>query len=355
MTALLKLRETRPPRLLVVSETLGGGIGAVVAGQVGWFAERGWQVSVAARPDNTAPREAVFHPVDIPTTVRQVAAMRRALRALRHIVNAEAPDIVHCHGLRSFLLARLASRSAPYVTLHGAGALTTDPPGYQVLRRLGRAAIPLLARGAFTAAPEFGGRWRFFAHASPRLREIARHPFPESGPPVFLWVSRLEEPKDPTLFIRALAEVARTQQVRGLVVGSGRQLAALERMAAVEQAPVEFLGHRDDIEALMAAAWAVVLFSGFEGVAFSVQEAMWVGRPVVASPLPGIRWLLGDVGLLAADLQSATDALRRLTSREEASRLGSASAERIRATLDPHAPWPAFEAIYLAGAQPAPG
>lgn len=338
-------------KLLIVSETLGGGLGAATLSQTEWFAERGWEVTVAASPTEMDPPPGVrFVDLPVPTTARDLVHMRQAWRVIRHIISVDHPDVVHCHGLRSFAIARLASTMAPFVTLHGSGVIASAPHGYETLRNFGRTLIPHLARGAITAAPEFGGGWRFLPHASPRLAGMARHEFPPpGGSPMFLWVGRLDEPKDSVTFVRALAAVSRTQDVRGVVAGRGAQRVLLERLIADEGAPVELLGVRDDVEQLLAQAWGLVVLSRFEGVTFAAQEAMWVGRPVIASPLPGLTWLVGDAGLFAPDLESAIAAIARLSDRETASRLGDRSAERIRSLIQPNAPWPAIEALYLAG------
>jgi glycosyltransferase involved in cell wall biosynthesis len=334
--------------LLIVAETLGGGLGAATLSHAGWFSERGWRVVVTASPTEVGPPPGMtFVPLPIPTTARDVVGMRQAWRVIRFIVRTEHPDVVHCHGLRSFALGRLASTTAPFVTLHGSGIIASAPHGYETLRNFGRAVIPHLARGAVTAAPEFGGGWRFLPHASPRLAGMARHAFPPpGGRPLFLWIGRLDEPKDSVTFVRALTAAARTREVRGVVAGRGAQRVLLERLIADEGAPVELLGVRDDVEELIAQAWGLVVLSHFEGVTFAAQEAMWAGRPVIASPLPGLTWLVGDAGLFAADLASATDAIVRLSDRETASRLGDRSAERIRSLIRPDDPWPAIEALY---------
>jgi glycosyltransferase involved in cell wall biosynthesis len=88
----------------------------------------------------------------------------------------------------------------------------------------------------------------------------------------------------------------------------GRQLASLGPAAA----SVRFLGHRDDVGDLLAAADCFVLPSRREGLPGAVLEAMAAGVPVVASDLatvreavtPGEAWLVppGDPGVLAAAL-----------------------------------------------------
>ncbi len=120
------------------------------------------------------------------------------------------------------------------------------------------------------------------------------------------------------------------------------------REAAIrsEDAPVELLGGREDVEELIARSWAVVLLSRFEGVNFAIQEAMWCGRAPIASTLPGLSWLIGDAGELVTDLASATVAIARLADHSVATSLGTRAAERIRSRITADAPWPALDALY---------
>ncbi len=55
-----------------------------------------------------------------------------------------------------------------------------------------------------------------------------------------------------------------------------------------------FLGRRDDVPTLMAAADVVVVPSRWEARALVVQEALRAGRPIVASRVGGIPELTGD-------------------------------------------------------------
>jgi hypothetical protein len=118
-------------RLLVVTDTLAGGLGALVRLQAEYFASRNWGVIVAAPADGPAPdAPAVW--VELPGVVTarraaQMTAARRALRRLRLFVDADT--VVHVHGMRSVLLARAAGLPTPFVSVHGAHAYSRDPRG----------------------------------------------------------------------------------------------------------------------------------------------------------------------------------------------------------------------------------
>ena len=275
-----------------------------MAAQASWFAAAGWDVEVAD--------------VGVPGRFLDAVDLWRAGRRLRTTARARG-GVLHCHGLRT-AAAALGAGLRPFVTVHGAGALDADPAGNHVLRRIGLLAVPRLAAGAITAAPELRG-WRFLPHASPRLAGLGRLPFPDGDTPVFAWVGRLARPKRPERFVPAV----RAAGGRALVAADG------------EVDGAENAGWLDDPTPVLARAWAVVLYSDYEAVPFALQEAMWAGRPVVASPLPGIRWLAG------ADVP---DDPGRYADRAAAVAAGEAAARRVRTLLRPDDPWPAVAEAY---------
>ena len=343
------------PRLLIVSDTLCGGTGAVVVRHAEWFRGAGWDVGVAA-PAGEADAEAVAGhvPVAVPGSIRQVRGAAAAARALGAACRTVRPDVVHCHGARSFLLTRLVRRRAPFVTLHSISSVSSDPPGYFLLRRPGLAAVAALAAGAFSARPDAPRGWRFAPHASSRLGSLTLLPPPMAPQPTFLWIGRLDEPKRPDLFVAAVAAVAaRVPAVRGIVAGTGPLAPAVLAQAEGLGAPVQFLGHVRDLGPLLRQAWAVALFSDAEAVNFALQEGMWSGRAVVGSRVAGIEWLVGsdgECGGLAASLDEAVDVMLRLCSTVAAAEAGGRAADRVRSLLRPEDPWPIVERAYEQGA-----
>lgn len=333
-----------PParRLLLLTDSLVGGLGAAVAAQAAWFSDHGWVVAVAAPVEDQSwelPDGVVRLVVPVPPTARRALGMRDAARRLREEHRRFGSDVVHCHGLRSLLIALAGLQRRPFVSLHGAGAVVDDPRGYHLVRRAALRAAPLLSRGAFSAAPEFGGRWRFTPLASPRLQELDRLPFPDDGVPTFLWLGRLATQKRADVFVDAMAALGRRRDVVGLVAGDGPLADELRERAERAGAPVRFLGHCADVAPLLEQAWAVALFSRYEALTFAVQEAMWSGRPVVSSPLPGIEWLVDETGLLAADAGEAAAAFDQLCDHTRAAALAERAARRIREVMDPTGSW----------------
>jgi glycosyltransferase involved in cell wall biosynthesis len=230
--------------------------------------------------------------------------------------------------------------------MHGSGG-RIDGQGVlgSLVRAAGRRLAGRLSVRAYSAAPA-GGAWQTLLHASPRLAGLEASPVPASPVPVFLWIGRLDAPKQPEKFVEACALVARHTPVRGVMLGDGPLSASVRSRVAELGAPVDVLGTVDDVAAQLDAARALCLFSDFEGVPFAVQEAMWVGRPVVLSPLPSLSWFAGGASRYARDVSEAAAAMLALTDTAVAAREGAVAAERIRSLLTADAPFPQLLADY---------
>ncbi|MEY2417500.1 MAG: hypothetical protein QOG90_180 [Actinomycetota bacterium] len=336
-------------RLLVITDSLAGGLGALVRLQAEWFSCRHWGVIVAAPGDGPPPDPPAIW-VEVPAVVtarqpRQMAAARRALRALRLLVDEQT--IVHVHGMRSVLLARLAGLPTPFLSVHGAHPDQSDPPGYAQMRRLWLRSLPRLAQRASTGEPGYPSPWVYEPYASPALHRLDVMPLPNGEVPVIAWLGALDQRKQPDVFVRAIAETARRgHRVRGLLGGTGARDQEMRALIAELRAPVEMLGQADPASVLRRA-WALALFARSEGTPLAVIEAMWSGRTVVGSPLPGIEFLVGDTGCTAATVDAAADAFARIAAdRDATTRLGLAAAERVRTLLGPWSPWDALEPVY---------
>ena len=99
---------------------------------------------------------------------------------------------------------------------------------------------------------------------------------------------------------------------------------------------VRFLGHRNDVPRLMAAADVVVLPSAYEGLPNVVLEAMRYRKPVVATAAPGTTEVVIDneTGLLVpvGDVMLLARAIRDLVrDPTRARRLGEAGRARVEA------------------------
>lgn len=121
---------------------------------------------------------------------------------------------------------------------------------------------------------------------------------------VILHVGRQEFAKGQVHLLHAMARLARREQPPLLLIAGrrGASSAELDRVAAALgiEANLRFLGHREDVPDLLAAADVFAFPSLYEGQGGALIEAMALRLPIVASDLPAIREVVADG--CAADL-----------------------------------------------------
>ncbi|MCE9592147.1 MAG: glycosyltransferase [Planctomycetes bacterium] len=139
--------------------------------------------------------------------------------------------------------------------------------------------------------------------------------------PVLLQVARFHPVKDHATALHALAHVVRdwgaTQGEKPvlLLAGDGEKRGELEAMARSLNIAddMRFIGVRDDVPALMAAADVFVLSSLSEGISVTLLEAMGCGLPIATTDVGGNGEVVihGETGLLSprADPRKLADNL----------------------------------------------
>jgi glycosyltransferase involved in cell wall biosynthesis len=173
----------------------------------------------------------------------------------------------------------------------------------------------------------------------------------------FITVANLRPEKShETLIAAAQMLAADYPDVTFQIVGGGPRRAELEAFAAARgvAAHVEFLGHREDVPALLAAADAYVLPSRSEAFPNGAIEAMAAGLPVVASAVGGLLDLIEDgrTGQLVppGDPEALATALRALIERPaDAEAMGLAARDVAIGRYSFDRMVNAFETLYTSG------
>ena len=296
-----------------------------------------------------------FHPVNIAAGFSP-AAFKRIRRLAAEV------DILHAHGARAALFGRLAAaslgRHRPQVVYIIQGL---SFPFYPPYRRLPILALERLLspftdaviavsqeeRRAFlaqkTVPPErVSVVWNSVRVEPFRAAEGNRAPTRVNlGIPtdatLITTICRLYKPRDFETLLPAFARAAETfPRVYLLIVGDGpdrpRVEALRERLGLASR--VILTGQRQDIPSILAASDIFTLTTwGWEGLPFTVLEAMAAARPVVATCAGGIPEAVaeGETGLLAPrrDVAALAEAFRRLvTDPGLRSRMGAAGRKR---------------------------
>jgi glycosyltransferase involved in cell wall biosynthesis len=229
-------------------------------------------------------------------------------------------------------LQRLAYRCATKVVANA-------PAAQRILERegLAPASIALIPNGVDLAA---------FAERRP-ARTVRR----------FITVANLRAEKNhETLLAAAAALVREHPDLEFRFVGDGPRRQELEALARRLQvsAHVRFLGHREDVPALLATADAFVLPSRSEAFPNGAIEAMAAGLPVVAGAVGGLLDLIQDgrTGVLVPpdDSTALIAALRSLINApERAAAMGRAARTEVQQRYSFDRMVSSFEHLYLSG------
>ncbi len=270
-------------RVVLALGTSAGGVGRHVRTLADGLLARGHDVVVAA-PASTQRLFALpgHVPVDVgeaPHPLRDA----RAVAALRRL--ARDADVVHAHGLRAAALAALAGGAPLVTTLHNA-VLATGPAalvGGALERLVCRRSAVVLA-----VSPDLAARARTLG-----ARDVRDDPWgrPRCPRPSARRSRCGPSSASPTASPWCSASAGCTRR-RGstswsrpgcpgacAVAGDGPLAGHLRSLGP----DVRWLGRRDDLADLYAAADVVVLPSVWEGRPLTAQEVLRAGRPLVAT------------------------------------------------------------------------
>jgi glycosyltransferase involved in cell wall biosynthesis len=301
---------------------------------------------------------AVVHQLG-PVRVARPTTVVRARRALRRLVDVERFDAVVSHSpWLSGVFGPVLRRGQPPVVqwLHSPPVNSwVDRWGYRTKPRL------VLCNSRYTASTAvswFSGsrvEWMYppvqltTPATSEAARGLLRREFntPDDSV-VILQASRMQSLKGHQVHLAALARLREVPNWTLWIVGGAqrpfetRYVAALRARASELHIAdrVRFVGERDDVSQVMAAA-DIFCQPNTEPEPFGIVflEAMVAGLPVVASDLGGPKEVVDDsCGALvpSGDIEALSETLRYLI-RDHATRrrLGSYGPDRARALCDP--------------------
>ena len=247
--------------------------------------------------DLAAMRAAIDRP-DV--EIRPVDGVLGAVRQLLGVAGTRA-DVVATH-MSAADLAALACptlwRTPVVSTRHFAARRGGGPVRRAVLRLLARRLDAQIAVSAHIA----GLIDEEATVVLPGLPEFPEGPSAAERSNVVLLVQRLEAEKETDVGIRAFAASGLHREGWSLhLVGDGAQRPRLERLATQlgVSDSVTFLGHRNDVDALMADAGMLLATCPVEGLGLAVLEAMATRLPVVASAAGGHLETVGSTDLPA--------------------------------------------------------
>ncbi|MGN6513583.1 MAG: glycosyltransferase [Lysobacteraceae bacterium] len=338
--------------LQVVTGLTVGGAERVVAELADGLVDSGCDVHLAYMkgPRQVVPRSASvgLTCLDIDTT----AGLPGGVLRFRRLVREFSPDIVHCHMFHAAMLARLARLTTRIPCIISTMHTSSDGGRARALAyRATEWLSDVSTNVSCEAVEEFSANGAARAdrvlaihngisvqrfRPSPEARERLRGQFGiPPGRKLFFAAGRLGWSKDyPTMFA-ALAKLPADLDYQLLVAGDGDLRASLEQMVADLglSTRVRFLGIRNDVADLMAAADVYLLSSVGESFGLVVAESMACECVVVATDAVGVGEVLGDCGFLVPrqDPAAFAAAIVRAASlpAEEARELGRRARQRV--------------------------
>lgn len=356
-------------RILHVCESTDGGIGVFVRDLALDQTARGHEVAVAV--PSSGPVLAALAAAGVRHHAWEAiaqpwpSAVARELRALRRIVAAADPALVHLHSSKAGLVGRLVvRRHRP--TIHqphswsfwarsgaiGIATLTWERVATrwtdvvlcvgEAERRLGREAG---VRADYRVFPNGVDLARF----APGDRAAARAELGiRAGVPMAVCVGRLHRQKNQGALLAAWPAVrGAVPEAQLVLVGDGPDR---EELAGRAVEGVEFAGATADVRPWLAAASVVAQPSRWEGMSLSLLEALATGRSVVVTDVPGMAEVVVDgVGAVVAtdDIAGLAKALaERLRDPEGADTEGVAGRARIESYHDRRDQFDAIAGLY---------
>jgi len=176
-----------------------------------------------------------------------------------------------------------------------------------------------------------------------KIDEVLRKYGIKKDKPIITQISRFDRLKDPVGVIEAYRQVKRYIDCQLILAGGGasddpegnRVLSEVRLKSENDKDIHILLLPQDDIavNALQRASDVIVQKSLKEGFGLTVAEALWKGKPVVASNVGGISLQIKHKysGLLCHSIDGASFAIKQLLSnREYANRLGQNGREHIK-------------------------
>lgn len=309
---------------------------------------------------------------------------------LADLLAEERIDLAHAHQYTPFFYAALA-RLLPRVRRYRGPIIFTEHGRHYPDRRklshvLGNKLL-LRRDDAVTAVGQFvrqaliaregipASRVRVIYNAPPLRHQLAATPASarssvraelglKADQPVIVQVARFHPVKDHATAIRAFARVhAQCPEAVLLLAGEGPLRPDMEALVRQENLSphVVFLGVRDDVPRLLAAADVFLLSSLSEGISLTVLEAMEAGLPIAATDVGGNGEAIvhGQTGLLSPRQDATALAANMLALLRDPAlrrRMGDAGRARLGAQFNRQRMIEAYEGLYaglLAGSNRA--
>ncbi|TCM21365.1 glycosyltransferase involved in cell wall biosynthesis [Novosphingobium sp. PhB165] len=227
-------------------------------------------------------------------------------RALRRLLRAQRPDVIHAHTARALPMIALAGFGGPVVLTHHNSRLSFSPQMFRLFDRIVSHYVAISHEVADIYRRHSRRPFTLIANA-PAATFAAAAPRAEMASPLrVLSVGAISGQKNYPLLVetaRTLREQLRRRMPdapppRFRIAGGGGELEemrALVRSLGLDTM-IDFLGERDDVPRLMTESDVFLNTSRYEGMSVAILEAFASAMPVIATDVAGNRDLVEPYG-----------------------------------------------------------
>ena len=288
----------------IITSFTSGGAEMLVCNLAEAFADMGHEGTVLALSDASQVGNASDTEAAMMARVRQVGGKALSLGlanrnnwlggalALRRVLRSIRPDVIHAHSARALFPIALAMPGVPVVLTHHNSRLSFPPAAFHLFNRIVDGYVAISDQCEALLRGHARKPIRMILNAA-SARFQARQPRAAAArDPMILAVGTVSEQKDYPTLLRAArplteAMAAQGRTARICIAGAGPEFDRLR--AEAEGVPVELLGARSDVDALMRQADLFVNCSLWEGFPIAMIEAAMSGLPMVATAVAGNR------------------------------------------------------------------
>ncbi|MDD2757928.1 MAG: glycosyltransferase family 4 protein [Patescibacteria group bacterium] len=257
----------------------------------------------------------------------------KAIKEIKKSVANFRPDIVHCHSSAAAFLGRWAIKGKikTVYTAHGWGFNLGMNPFIRCAVLL---AEKMTAKytDAYICVAEFvkqlGLKYRLapaekFSVIYNGIEPHALVPRPPTDEIRLSFVGRLAEPKRPELTIKALGLLPPEikKKIKFIIIGDGPKRDYLVKLAANKGVMIDFRGDlpRQRVFEEISHSDLFIFVSAWEGLPYTILEAMAVGLPVIASDVGGVSEMVNKTNgiLVRNDVGQISEAILLLVNNKE--------------------------------------
>ena len=294
--------------LYLITKSEIGGAQTHVVQLANFFVNNNHEVAVMSLPGGWLENEvkimgAKFYPNIYFSNNFNPIRFVRAIKTIKNLIKEFKPDIVVCHSTAAGFIGRVAVRNkiSTVYTAHGWSFEKGTPfwrklPAMAAEKYAARFCKKIICVSNYTRSVgikyKIAGRQKFTViYNGVEKSEVRGSADDRTVKIIFVW--RLSKQKDPELLIKAFGSLPQDliKQIEITIIGSGPKAGLLNNLAGqnknllvkiVDNVP------RDKAIDMLKNSDIFVLSTNWEGLPYSVLEAMSAGLPVVASDVGGI-------------------------------------------------------------------